>query len=333
MTGLATIALALTVTFASGALASGQTPSQDQPDPAFEIVLKSNVLTRGLQVTIGEIADVTPTNRDALAIGAVVFGPAPVPGFARTVTRTDLLQSLVAAGFAAGNFRFRGATETLVQAISVPIAPAALADAATTVLQAVLTAEGGDVEWEPVGPIRNVQAPPGHRSQELRARVRGGATHPSSAVVDVDVLVDDEVAKTVPVQFKLTRFQPVLKVSGAVRAGTPLGPENLLLARERLSQTAGLYLTAFDQVQGMIARRNLQPNQLLTLGDVGAPAIIRKGETVTVVLTRGRVKVTAIAIANHDAGRGEPITCTNPATRTQITGVAEASGTVVVPAH
>ncbi|MGE3173677.1 MAG: flagellar basal body P-ring formation chaperone FlgA [Planctomycetota bacterium] len=306
-------------------------PQPQPPQPAYEIALKTNALARGMQVSIGELADISPTDADALTIGSVVFGPAPVAGFARTVTRTDVLRSLVAAGYGAGTFRFRGASETLVQSVTVPVSPASLVDAATTVLQAVLAQEGGDVELEPQGVVRNLQVQPGHRSQELRARVRGAETQPGSAVVDVDVLVDGEVAKTVPVQFKLTRFQQVLKVAATVRAGAPLGPENVAVTRERLSQSTGLFLTSFDQIAGMIARRNLQPNQLLTLGDVGQPAIIRRGEVVTVIVTRGRVKVTATAVANHDAGRGEPVTCTNPRTRAQVTGIAEASGTVVVP--
>jgi flagella basal body P-ring formation protein FlgA len=304
-----------------------------QGEPPFTLELRQSVLVRGLAVTIGDLAVVSPPGQDALAVEALRFAPAPVPGYARTVTRSELLQSLVAAGHAAGSFRCTGAVETLVQAVVVEVPAPALIDAAEAVLQALLAEEGGDVEWALAGRLRSVQAAPGRRSQDLKARVRGGATHASSAVVDVEVLVDGEIQKTVPVQFDLVRFQPVLQVTGTVRAGTPLGPENLAVARRKLAQTTGLFLTSFEQVRGQIARRNLQPNQLLTLGDVGAPALIRKGEVVTVVITRGRVKVTTRALANHDAGRGETITVTNAQTRAQITGVAEASGTVVVPTH
>ncbi len=301
--------------------------------PAFDLELKSNVLARGLDVTLGEIADVTPAGTDSLAIGALRFGPAPIPGFPRAVTRGELMQTLAAAGHAVANFRFKGATETLVQTIAVEVSPNALTDAATTVLDAVLAQEGGDVEYEVAGRVRSLQVQPGRRSQELRARVRGGATSPSSAVVDIDVLVDGEVGKTVPMQFKLTRFQQVLKVATTIRAGTPFGGGNVTLTRERLSQVTGLYFNAFDQVAGKIARRNLQPNQLLSLADVTEPALIHKGEIVTVIVTRGRVKVTVRAIASEDAARGEAITVLNIQSRAAITGIATAPGTVVVPTN
>jgi flagella basal body P-ring formation protein FlgA len=196
----------------------------------------------------------------------------------------------------------------------------------------VLALEGGDVEFEPSARQRVLQAPAGRKSQELRARVKDGRTGPTFAAVEVDILVDGELWRTVPVMFKLNRFQQVLTASHAVRAGTPLGPENVATSRQRLTQATGLYLTSCDQVAGMVSKRNLQPGQLLTLADVTPPALIHQGETCTVVLTRGNVKVTARALANHDAALGARITLTNIQSRAQLTGVVAAPGTVVVNA-
>jgi flagella basal body P-ring formation protein FlgA len=110
----------------------------------------------------------------------------------------------------------------------------------------------------------------------------------------------------------------------------PLGPDNCALSRERVSQTTGLYLTSVEQALGLIAKRSMQPNQLVMLSDAGQPALIHRGDIVTVVLTKGRVKVETRGVANNDAGRGETVMVTSASTRTQLTGVAEASGTVVV---
>jgi hypothetical protein len=49
------------------------------------------------------------------------------------------------------------------------------------------------------------------------------------------------------------------------------------------------------------------------------------------VLTKGRVKVTARAIANHDAPLGGRVLLTNPTTRATLTGVVQGPGLVVVP--
>jgi flagella basal body P-ring formation protein FlgA len=81
----------------------------------------------------------------------------------------------------------------------------------------------------------------------------------------------------------------------------------------------------------MLAARNLQAGQRLTLGDIAPPAVIRKGDIVTVVLTKGRVKVTARAMANHDAPLGARLIMTNTTSRSTLTGIVQAPGLVVVP--
>jgi flagella basal body P-ring formation protein FlgA len=323
-----TIALLCTFAVAGGGAEDPKPPAPN--DPVIELQLRPAVQVRGLTVTVGDLCDAMPAGRRALAIGEVRFGPAPVIGHARTITRTELLQALAAAGHDPALFRMRGANEVTVQTQAIEVPAQDVADCATAALQAVLAIEGGDVEFELATQKRVLQAPPGRRSQELRARVKDGRTGPTFAAVEVDVLVDGERWRTVPVMFKLNRFQQVLEVTQALRAGTPLGPENVAATRERSSQTAGLYLTSFEQIAGMVSRRNLQPGQLLTLADVAAPALIRSGETCTVVLTRGNVKVTARAVANHDAPLGARITLTNIQSRAQLTGTVAAPGTVVV---
>lgn len=296
----------------------------------LQLRLKPSVSARGVDVTVGELCEIAPPNAEAVAVAQVRFGPAPSGGHARTVTRTEIVQALAAAGRDVGAFRFEGASEVVVQSLQVEVPAQDLLDSATAALQAVLALEGGDVEFTPPPRLRHVQAPPGRRSQELVARLRGDRTGPTAAVVDVDVVVDGVPFRKVPVQFQLTRYQPVLKTLGVLRAGTPLGPENLAVAREPVAQAPGLFLGSIDQVQGLVAARNLQADQRLTLGDTALPAVIHKGDVVTVVLTRGRVKVTAKALANHDAPLGGRLTLTNPQSRAQLTGTVAAPGLVVV---
>lgn len=303
----------------------------DEKDkPVTSVRLKATVAVRGLDVTLADLCDL-PADAAGIALGQIRFGNAPVNGYARTVTRTEVVQSLAGAGVDLGTVKVEGADETVVQAVVVDVPGAEMIEAATTALQAQLAVEGGDVEFEAPQRTRAVQAPPGRRSQELRARVRGVRTGPTSAVVDVEVLVDGDSFKKVPLTFKLQRYFQVLKTNGTVRAGTPLGADVLSVVREPLDQATSLWLDRMDQVEGQIAARNLQPNQRITLGDVAPPAVVRRGDVVTVVLTRGRVKVTAKALANHDAPLAGRVTVTNMQSRGTLTGIVQGPGLVVVP--
>ena len=303
----------------------------DDKDKAITAVkLRHAASVRGLEVTIGDLCEL-PGDAVGAALARVRFGAAPNHGFTRTVSRTDVVQALAAAGVDLTKVKVEGADEAVLQTVHVEVSGQELLEAATAALQAQLTVEGGDVEFEPTGTTRVVHAPPGRQSQDLSARLRGARTAVNSAVVEVDVLVDGESFRKVPVTFRLQRFHNLLKTVGTVRAGTPLGPESIALVREPLDQQTALYLDRMDQIEGLVAARNLQPNQRLTLGDCALPAAVHRGDVVTVVLTRGRVKVTARAIANHDAPLGGRITLTNAQSRSTLTGVVQGPGLVVVP--
>lgn len=307
-------------------------PGGDEKDkPAFELALKNTALVRGADIRLADLCDIAPAGQEAFRLGQLVFARSPTSGYTRAVSRNEILQTLATAGHPAARFQLKGPVEVIVQGAFTEVPAQEIAEAASTALTAVLAAENAsDVETELLTRLRGVHAPPGRQSLEVKARVRDGHTNQGSALVDVELLVDGERFRILPVQYRLVRYQKVLKTTGAIRQGAPLGPENLAFSREKMAETQGLYVSDFDAIKGLIARRNLPGNQLLTMGDVSEPALIRRGELVTVILTRGRVKVTAKALANHDAARGELITLTNTQTRAQITGVAEAPGTVVV---
>ena len=304
--------------------------AEHDPPTKPDLRVKPATTVRGLHVTVGDLCEITPTNAQTLSISQLRFGPAPMNGFSRAVTRADLIQSLVANGVQLQTVTVSGSDEVLVQGVAIDVPQQDMLDAATTSLQALLTVEGGDVEIEEPRRVRYVKAPPGRISQDLRARVRGNKSNLTSAVVDVEIIVDGEIFKTVPLRYKLQRFQQVLKTTGTVAKDQPLGPENIILSREPMAQATGMFLGDMDQVAGMCARRNLRANQRLTLGDIAPPALIHRGDIVTVVLTRGRVKVTAKAIADEDAPLAGRIRLTNMSSRTQLTGTVYGPGLVLI---
>ena len=154
------------------------------PPTRPELRIKPAVSLRGLHVTVGDLCEITPTNATTAAIAQVRFGPAPVGGYSRAITRTDLVRTLAAAGVQLATVDLTGSDEVVVQTITVDVPEQDLLDAATASLQAQLAVEGGDVEYETPSRVRRCQAPPGRVSQELRARVRGPRTGPNAAIVD-----------------------------------------------------------------------------------------------------------------------------------------------------
>lgn len=314
------------IALCAGMFGNGETDPPEKP----ELRLRAATTVRGLHVTIGDLCEISPTNEQTLALSQIRFGPAPRNGYARAITKTDIVRALAGAGIQLKTLKLTGTAEVSVQAFTTEVSTQEMLDAATASLQAQLALEGGDVEFQPPVRVRRMRAPPGRISQDLRARIRNNKTNATSAVVDVQILVDGEVFKSVPVSYKLQRFHRVLKTTGTIRKDTPLGPENIQLVREQMAHVSDIYLTRIPQVTGMNASRNLKNNQRLTLGDIMPPALVHRGDIVTVVLTRGRVKVTTRAIANHNAPLNGRIKLTNMSSRTQMTGLVHGPGLVVV---
>ena len=318
---------------ALAAFATGDGSSRvDKPGAQIEIVCKPQALIRGTRILIADLADILPPGTAAHRIGQIPFGARPAAGFSRVVSKHEILQCMVMAGEAAARLEMKGAREVVVQPAYTEVRPQDIRDSAEVVLRAALaTDQSDDVEFELVTRLKHMRVPPGREGVDFKARVRDGQIGVSRAIVDLSILVDDEVYKVVPLQYKLRRYHQVLKIDRTIRKGEPFTRANLDLVRQEMSQASGFYLQSFKDVLGKVARRNLQSNRLLYLGDVMEPAIVYKGQLVTVVAASGRVRVTIQGIATQNGAKGDVIYVTNQSTNRLISAVVYAPGVLVVP--
>ena len=303
-----------------------------QPVAKIEIVCKPQALIRGTRILIADLADILPPGTAAHRLGQIPFGARPASGFSRVVSKHEILQCMVMAGEDAGRLEMKGALEVVVQPAYTEIRPQDIRDSAEVVLRAAIAEEQSEeVEFELVTRLKHMRVPPGRVGVDYRARVRDGQIGRTSALVDLSILVDDEVYKVVPLQYKLRRYHHVLKIGRTIRKNEPFTRGNLELVRQEVSQASGLYLQSYKEVLGKVARRNLQPNRVLYLGDVMEPAIVYRGQLVTVVAANRRVKVTIQGIATQNGAKGDVIYVTNQSTNRIISAVVYAPGVVVVP--
>lgn len=307
-------------------------PDGDNPEKQIEIVCRSQAMVRGTRILVGDLVDILPPGEEAHRIAQIPFGVRPASGFSRIVTRHEVLQRMVMAGEDASGLHVTGAREIVVQPAFTVIAPQEIRDAANLALQVAISAEkGADVEFDLITRASNITVPPGRNGVDFKARVRDGQVGVTTALVDLTIFVDDEVFKVIPLQYKLSRYHQVLKVNRTIQKGEPLTQSNLVQVREKLSRASGLYLQSFGDVEGKVARRNLQANLTLYLGDIADPAVVYRGQLVIAVATKGRIKVTIQGIANADGAKGDVITVTNPSSGQVLSAVVNGPGVVVIP--
>lgn len=97
-----------------------------------------------------------------------------------------------------------------------------------------------------------------------------------------------------------------------------------------IDQTALGTLTQADQAIGMETRVVLYAGRPIRIGDVGPPAIIERNQIVTLLFRRSGLIIAVEARALGRAGVGDILRVMNLASRTTVSGIVKADGTVSV---
>ncbi|GIT91626.1 flagella basal body P-ring formation protein FlgA [Jannaschia pagri] len=111
-----------------------------------------------------------------------------------------------------------------------------------------------------------------------------------------------------------------------VRAGDALGADALSFAEITIPD-------GFDDPRDLIgleARVNLYPGRPVRQREVGMPTVIQRNAVVPLIFRRGGLVITLEGRALQRAGDGEPVRVMNLSSRSTVTGIATASGAVIV---
>ena len=115
-------------------------------------------------------------------------------------------------------------------------------------------------------------------------------------------------------------------VARAVRAGDALTADDLVFASVEDADGFG---DPRDLI-GLEARINLYPGRPILSRDVGAPTVVPRNAIVPLTFRRGGLTITLEGRALGRAGEGEPVRVMNLSSRSTVTGIAMADGSVVV---
>lgn len=313
--------------------ARGTSPGKQTAGSArVTFVLKSEARVRGRRILLGDVARIeTPDRSLAVRLSAVSLGPAPRGRWARWIAPSEVVEAAERTGVPKQRIRLLGAPRVQVSAIQQRIEPDEILRAAEEVLRALLRDEGEtDATWEPLARPAPAIVPAGRSSNELVAALPSGRLKPASAFFRVDVKVDGETAASVPVSFRLHRYRDALVLVRPVARGEPLTPEVLGIRRLDVAGRPSPPFRSPDDVAGLVAARDLRAGTVLGPGDLTKPAVVRKGDLVTVVAVSGHVKITTRGFAQRDGAKDDVIPVRIGAKRTPIFGRVFGTGIVVV---
>jgi len=146
------------------------------------------------------------------------------------------------------------------------------------------------------GPLKaSVPFGDGRRAQRITAEVRCTGPKPWKIYVPV----------------RLTAFVPVVVTSRALPRGTLLAPEDISLAERDIAALGYGYLAAPRDAVGQRLRRALVAGTPITPGMLETPAMVRRGQRLTLEATSGGLSVRMAGIARSDGIRGQVIEVEN----------------------
>ncbi|MEM7490190.1 MAG: flagellar basal body P-ring formation chaperone FlgA [Pseudomonadota bacterium] len=121
-------------------------------------------------------------------------------------------------------------------------------------------------------------------------------------------------------------FADAVTVLRPIRAGMALGADDLTFGEIAIEDG---FADPRDLI-GLEARVNLYPGRPVRTRDVGLPTVVQRNAIVPLIFRRGGLTITLEGRALGRAGDGEAVRVMNLSSRTTVTGVATASGQVVV---
>lgn len=289
------------------------------------VVQREEIVLSDLATIEGDAASVT-------RLRGVRLGPAPPPGSAQQLDTDYLRLRLRQASSDLGGVQLAIPERVTVTRASQVLPAAALVEAARREALARLEAvdaQGGPHALTPASRPGDLLIPAGR--VDLLAQIQPGAPPYAFVAATVTVRVDGRDYQTVPLTFRVGRLQPVVVAVHALEPRTVLGAADLRLERRPSTELPPGALTALPDARDMEAVRPVRAGDVLTDGILRMKVLVKRGETVTLVLEGQGFRITTVGQAGEDARRGDAVRVVNLTSKREVLGRAEGPGLVRVP--
>ena len=295
------------------------------------VSLAPQAAVRGTEITLGEVATISGgTPEETSRVAGLHLGYAPAPGYSRLL-KEGLIAQQAKRLLPGQTLLFAGSATCRVTPEVIVIEAQRIQRVARAELNTALNTRDAEVRLSQ--PLKAITVPVGLGAEgvSLRASLRGAslAGDPAEASwrVPVELLVDGSVYQTVWTHWAVEVWEerPVLLRDVAV--GQALAPHLVELRRVRVRGAAFGSALPLRDLAGYAARRHLRVGETLERRDVEAIVLVKRGDTVELLVRRGAITARTRATAAEDGRLGEKIEIvtrdTNQHMNAEVRGVGQ----------
>jgi len=296
--------------------------------PALALTVQFNGQAQVNQeiVLLGDIATITPSGKEEEQWAGRKVSHAPAPGQSKILPTSSLIASLRYLP-GADHIQWKGAKEITIQRQSVEVSEEQLKEIIADFLQRQLD-KLPDVQFR----FTSIQAP------KKIILPTGEVTHtviPSkpeilgSSSFSILFQANGKTVKNCTVRGKLAAIARVVTAKSTIRRGSIINARQLSVSQEDITRLDRPYQT-IEQVVGMQAKRTIRTGTPLDGQNVTQPPVIRRGEPVKIIASKGSLQVSTYGVAIMDGRRGEFIQVKNIHSNKRIYCKVDAPGIVSV---
>lgn len=281
------------------------------------IVLKPVSEVAARDYTLGEVATVQCDDGDiAAALNELRVGHLGLLSAPTRVARGDLERYVMShRPLGLLGVQWAGAETASVQMRSLRLEPDVLYAKAAEALQAALAPHYASVSLRPVSRIDVLRLPMGEVTLVARLpREEGGAPRASRRMrVEVDVLQQRELLRTVALGFEVHALAPAWTARSELSAGRAVTQDDLERRDVDVTGLAGAPMADPAQLAGSRLRRPLHAGDPLSLSLLEPVPAVSRGDAVTLQTKSGAVTIEShgVAMADGVAGRDVPVKLDN----------------------
>jgi flagellar basal body P-ring formation protein FlgA len=300
----------------------------------LQIALRSEVAVAAGDVRLGDIAILH--TRDLSAIRRLVslpIGRAPAAG-AEGIVRQHAIERWLRTqvGIASEQIVWSGSTQTHVRRLAQHLSAAHLERTAEIALLGWLAQRASRYDIQPMAISGDVQLPAGPVTLQVRP-FADGADPAQRMVVWVDVQVDGQFVRAVPVSFRVEAYRQGWVATAPIAGGVVLAP-GVVQPREvkvtghsrdeapRLIPEPGMQLT------GWRTTKPVRDGEPITARNAALAPMVARGEWVLLRVRSGQIELERRAQVMQDGDLGQVVQVRSAANSASIAARVTASGQV-----
>jgi flagella basal body P-ring formation protein FlgA len=265
----------------------------------------------------------------AQALAEVEIGQAPAPGGTRVLAGQAILGTLRGRGVDLGHVRYVIPPTVRVHRRAQEVSASTVRAIVEEYVRTRLGPDERGFVLRNVDVPARVRLPPGPYSARVIA-TRGAPIAGKTRLL-VEFLQDDRIVTTIGVTADIAMFEDVHITRRAIPRGGVVTAEDLLVERRDVSTLPrGVIVRAEDAV-GKEAKVALAPFTALRHQQLGAPALVRRGDVVTLLVECAGLRITTKGEVREDAPRGAQVRVLNRRSRREVVGRVMDATTIGVP--